>query len=69
MTVWDARKSITEKVLFLFALNGSKQFCGLAEMSGPWKADDVIDGWTDESNGSGNVGYVTPSLAHFTSQH
>ena len=58
MTVWNARKNPTEKVLFLFALNGSKQFCGLAEMSGPWEADAVVDGWVDESNGSGNVGYV-----------
>lgn len=56
MGVWDARQHVNEKVLFLFAINGMKQFCGLAEMSGPWDPEAHIDGWEDNSAGAGSTG-------------
>lgn len=52
MGVWEARHEASEKVLFLFSVNGSKKFCGVAEMCGPWKPDDNIPNWehNPESN-------------------
>ncbi|KAK4545924.1 hypothetical protein LTR36_002488 [Oleoguttula mirabilis] len=58
MTVWDARQDAGEKVLFLFAVNGSKQYCGLAEMSGPWDPSGHIDGWAEKTSGAGSVGTI-----------
>lgn len=52
MAVWDSRMSSKEKVLFLFAVNGSKNYCGLAEMAGPYDPDASIKGW----RGSGASG-------------
>ena len=34
MRIWDARKDKKEKALLLFAITGSKQFCGIAEKEG-----------------------------------
>ena len=39
MTVWEARGSSSEKVIFLFSINGSKKFCGAAEMSSEWNRE------------------------------
>ncbi|KAK0338257.1 hypothetical protein LTR91_015167 [Friedmanniomyces endolithicus] len=49
--VWNARREPTEKVFFLFSINGQKQYCGLAEVCGPWSPDTLIEGWTDPSCG------------------
>jgi len=56
MHVWESREHRSEKVLFLFAINGTKQFCGVAEMSGPWDPQGQVDGWVEGTNGAGNVG-------------
>ncbi|EME84477.1 uncharacterized protein MYCFIDRAFT_173460 [Pseudocercospora fijiensis CIRAD86] len=45
MKIWDMRHDTNEKVLMLFSVNGSKKFCGLAEMSGPWDPDTPVEGW------------------------
>nr|POE74647.1 hypothetical protein CFP56_37178 [Quercus suber] len=49
MVVWNARHSPEEKVLLLFAVNGSKSYCGLAEMSGSYDPEDSVDGWQGNS--------------------
>lgn len=59
--VYEARHSPNEKVIFLFSVNGSKKFCGLAEMSGPWDTSDVIHGWEESSQSANVKGYVTIS--------
>ncbi|TKA78560.1 hypothetical protein B0A55_02803, partial [Friedmanniomyces simplex] len=51
MKVWAARRESSEKVLFLFSINGQKQYCGLAEMCGPWDPETLTEGWTDPSHG------------------
>ncbi len=51
MQIWDARVEDTEKVFFLFSINGTKQYCGLAEVSGPWNPNMQVEGWTDPSSG------------------
>lgn len=58
MGVWDARKDPSEKVFFLFAVNGSKSYCALAEMKGRYDTDGHIEGW----RGSGHKGYALTSL-------
>ncbi|KAK5119759.1 hypothetical protein LTR85_007335 [Meristemomyces frigidus] len=58
MQVWDARRDPKEKVLFLFAINGARNFCGIAEMSGPWDASGHIDGWSEKTKGAGSVGTI-----------
>ncbi|KAK0324996.1 hypothetical protein LTR82_003982 [Friedmanniomyces endolithicus] len=50
-TVWNARRDPAEKVFFLFSINGQKQYCGLAEVCGPWNRETLIEGWTDPSCG------------------
>ena len=45
MKIWDMRLDTNEKVLMLFSVNGSKKFCGIAEMSGPWDPNTAVDGW------------------------
>lgn len=57
MQVYDSRKDKKkEKVLFLFAVSGSKQFCGLAEMTGKWNPDKIFEGFAPNSSGARNVG-------------
>ncbi|KAK3638348.1 hypothetical protein LTR56_013177 [Elasticomyces elasticus] len=51
MKVWESRRDPKEKVFFLFSINGQKQFCGLAELSGPWDPEALVEGWTDPSGG------------------
>lgn len=53
MSVWNERVDASEKVLFLFSVNGSKKFSGLAEVSGPWDPNSFIEGWVEnlESHG------------------
>ncbi|KAI7277650.1 hypothetical protein KC345_g6495 [Hortaea werneckii] len=60
MSVYNARKDTTkEKVLFLFAVSGSKQFCGLAEMKDRWHPEIKIEGFTpNNANGSKNIGAI-----------
>ena len=45
MKIWDMRLDTNEKVLMLFSVNGSKKFCGIAAMSGPWDPNVPVDGW------------------------
>ncbi|KAK3676055.1 hypothetical protein LTR78_004247 [Recurvomyces mirabilis] len=52
MKIWDARKDKQEKVLLLFAVTSSGQFCGVAEMSGPWDKNHSIEGWNDDTHES-----------------
>ncbi|KAK4554685.1 hypothetical protein LTR86_008187 [Recurvomyces mirabilis] len=52
MKIWDARKDKQEKVLLLFAVVSSGQFCGVAEMSGPWDKNHSIEGWNDDTHES-----------------
>ncbi|CAK4034049.1 YTH domain-containing family 3 [Lecanosticta acicola] len=56
MQVWNAREDPAEKVLFLFSINGSKKFCGIAEMSGPWDRNGSIKGWKDNQTALPSVG-------------
>lgn len=56
MEVWNARKDKSEKVLLLAAVNAGKQFCGLAEMTGPWNPNAKLDGWRDPASGAGSLG-------------
>lgn len=56
--VWEAREKTAEKVLFLFSVNGSKKFCGVAEMSGAWNRDDSIVEWESNPESAPCVGYV-----------
>ncbi|KAI7368333.1 hypothetical protein KC354_g2755 [Hortaea werneckii] len=59
MQVYDSRKDKKkEKVLFLFAVSGSKQFCGLAEMTGKWNPDKIFEGFAPNSSGARNVGII-----------
>ncbi|KAI7244036.1 hypothetical protein KC365_g1773 [Hortaea werneckii] len=59
MTVYNARHDTTkEKVLFLFAVSGSKQFCGLAEMSGRWNPGEQVEGFAPNPSGARNVGSI-----------
>ncbi|KAI6839240.1 hypothetical protein KC340_g3009 [Hortaea werneckii] len=59
MQVYDSRKDKKkEKVLFLFAVSGSKQFCGLAEMTGKWNPDKIFEGFAPNSSGARNVGTI-----------
>ena len=51
MDIWNARGDEKEQVLFIFSLNGSKQYCGLAEMTAPWDENGRIEGWEDGSTG------------------
>lgn len=57
MSVYNARKDTSkERVLFLFAVSGSKQFCGLAEMKGRWNPEIKIEGFTpNNASGSKNI--------------
>ncbi|EMC97771.1 hypothetical protein BAUCODRAFT_403416 [Baudoinia panamericana UAMH 10762] len=56
MKLYEARKHSSEQVLFLFAVNGSKQFCGLARMSGPWDRNGRIDGWLEKESSAPSLG-------------
>lgn len=56
MTAWNARKSPSEKVLFLFSVNGGKKYTGIAEMRDKWDREMVIDGWEENTDGPGCVG-------------
>lgn len=47
MKIWTARHDWSEKVLLLFSINGSKKFCGIAEMSGPWDTQIPVEGWEE----------------------
>ncbi|OTA32965.1 hypothetical protein BTJ68_07208 [Hortaea werneckii EXF-2000] len=60
MDVYNARKDTTkERVLFLFAVSGSKQFCGLAEMKDRWHPEIKIEGFTpNNASGSKNIGAI-----------
>lgn len=58
MKVWDAREKASEKVLFLFSVNGSKKYCGVAEMSAPWEREDKIQDWEENPASNPCVGYV-----------
>lgn len=59
MQVWEAREDPAEKVIFLFSINGSKRFAGLAEMCGPYNPEDSIADWIDASDATApSVGYV-----------
>ena len=53
-----------DKVLFVFSINGQKSYCGLAEMSGPWKpATENIEGFRIKSDGTSRTwGYVRLAL-------
>ena len=64
MQVWEAREDPAEKVIFLFSINGSKRFAGLAEMCGPYNPDDSIADWIDASDATApSVGYVRPLVS------
>jgi hypothetical protein len=42
-----------DKILFVFSINGQKSYCGLAEMSGPWKpAAENIEGFRIKKDGT-----------------
>lgn len=58
MAIYKARGDPREKVIFLFSVNGSKKFCGMAEMSGEWEDTGPIDDWTDNPDGAKAHGYV-----------
>lgn len=48
MKIWTDKADKGDKVYFLFSVNSSKQFCGLAEMVGPVQPTGVIRGWKKE---------------------
>ena len=53
-----------DKVLFVFSINGQKSYCGLAEMSGPWKpAGENLEGFRIKKDGNSRTwGYVVLTL-------
>ena len=51
MDLWNKREK-GEKIYFLFAVNSSSAFCGLAEMSGPWDKDARIEAWAENAKSS-----------------
>lgn len=58
MKVWNSREDSTEKVLFLFSVNGSKKYCGVAEMSGPWEENGHIPNWEHNPESDPCVGTI-----------
>lgn len=59
MGYYNERKDPSEKIIFLFSVNGSKKFCGLAEMTGSWNRTGSVAGWTENVDGNKVVGYMT----------
>ena len=57
--VWHDRGAAGEKVFLLFAVNGTKQYCGLAEMTGTYQRNGTVESWT--AGDKGYKGYVTLS--------
>lgn len=43
--VWESRSIEGEKILFLFSVNGSKRYSGIAELSGDWIGNDSMEDW------------------------
>ncbi|KAK4502789.1 hypothetical protein PRZ48_006215 [Zasmidium cellare] len=58
MTVWEARGSSSEKVIFLFSINGSKKFCGAAEMSSEWNREVDMPDWEQNPTSKPCVGHI-----------
>jgi len=56
MEIWDAREHASQKILFLFAVNAHKHFCGVAEMSGPWDPEGAVSVWEEGDKGAASVG-------------
>ncbi|KAM3416646.1 YTH domain-containing family protein 3 [Cercospora zeina] len=56
MEVWDPLDETSAKVFFLFSVNGSKKFSGLAELTGPWDKQSFVDGWSENPESHGCVG-------------
>lgn len=52
MTLWNAKTGGKDKIILIFSVNGQKSYCGLAEMSGPWKeAEGGIEGFKIKKDG------------------
>lgn len=64
MAIYKARGDPREKVVFLFSVNGSKKFCGLAEMCGSWDPLGIIHGWKENDGGAKVYGYDTARHRH-----
>jgi hypothetical protein len=56
MKAWNAREHASEKVLFLFSVNGGKKYVGLAELSGPWDPNMEIEDWDNHADSPKCVG-------------
>ncbi|KAF2215128.1 hypothetical protein CERZMDRAFT_105035 [Cercospora zeae-maydis SCOH1-5] len=71
MAVWNRCNGTSQKVFFLFSVNGSKKFSGLAELTGPWDKQSFVDGWSENPESHGCAGsfpvtwiYAKDSLYH-----
>jgi hypothetical protein len=56
MAVFNARQSNKEQIILLFSVNGTSQYCALAEVAGPWDQTHQLDGWYEKTAGSGTHG-------------
>ena len=56
MQLWKARGTSQEKILLIFSSSGGGQYCGLAEMVGPWDPNQSIEAWESETGDS--AGYI-----------
>ncbi|KAF2724823.1 hypothetical protein K431DRAFT_291471 [Polychaeton citri CBS 116435] len=54
---WN-EKNDREKIYFLFSVNGSSQYCGLAEMVGSIQRDAELDGWEQNHEGAPTEGHI-----------
>jgi hypothetical protein len=57
--IYKARGDPREKVIFLFSVNSSKKFCGMAEMAGEWDPNGSIDNWQENPESARVEGYAT----------
>lgn len=57
--LFEDRKGASQ-IFLLVSINGQKSYCGLAIMSGPWKATGPgeLEGWEEKDEGTKTMGYV-----------
>ncbi|KAF2770536.1 hypothetical protein EJ03DRAFT_350372 [Teratosphaeria nubilosa] len=56
MQLYNAREQKDDKLVLLFSVNATQQYCGLAEIVGPWEPKLRVDGWMERTGGAGVVG-------------
>ncbi|KAH9810920.1 hypothetical protein Tdes44962_MAKER05947 [Teratosphaeria destructans] len=64
MELWDAREQKDDKLVLLLSVNAAQQYCGLAEIVGPWDPELRVDGWMERTGGAGVVGSFPITLRY-----